>query len=266
MAIGGSRTDSQLDDLNVVKATMMSSKPCGLTPIVPHLIEIFSELKKKAHQLRNKGQKAAIIIATDGLPTTSDGMMGTLAKDEFINALRAFQGMPVWIVIRLCTNDEHVVKFYNEIDCNVELSIEVIDDFYGEAGEVEAVNSWLCYSLPLHRCREFGFHDSLLDLVDERSLTKTELRAFCALIFDVSLHDLPDPEVDYEKFKFVLEDLLQKELMQYNPRKHKMTRLIDLDELDRSYAPHLYFSRLFLRFILKAICFTLLLYLLIVFV
>ena len=60
-----------------------------------HLLEIHGKLKAIASNLRNKGQKAVVVIATDGLPTTVDGKMGTRAKEEFVHCLRLFQALPV---------------------------------------------------------------------------------------------------------------------------------------------------------------------------
>ena len=61
--------------------------------------------------------------------------------------------------------------------------MDVLDDFVGEAEEVYEHNKWLNYALPLHRMREMGFHDRVFDMLDERTLTKSELRDFFRLLF-----------------------------------------------------------------------------------
>lgn len=212
-----------------------------------HLLEIHGKLKAIASNLRNKGQKAVVVIATDGLPTTVDGKMGTRAKEEFVHCLRLFQALPVWIVVRLCTNDQAVVEFYNNLDHEVELSVEVIDDFQSEAQEARSHNKWLCYSLPLHRCREFGFHDPLFDIIDERSLTKIELRLFCATLFDKSYIDIPDPENYWSQFIKVIRFLQRDETKQYNPVKRCMTPWIDFNELEKHYNPWSYNTYAFVK-------------------
>ena len=75
------------------------------------------------------------------------------------------EGLPVWVVIRLCTNEKKVTEFYNQIDEVLEFNLEVLDDYLDEAKEVHKHNKWLNYALPMHRCRELGYHDRLFDLL-----------------------------------------------------------------------------------------------------
>ena len=215
-----------------------------------HLLEVHGNIKVIAPTLRNKGQKAVIIIATDGLPTSADGRMGQISNEEFANCLRLFQLLPVLIVIRLCTNDQKVVDFYNSLDQDVELQIEVIDDFQSEAIEIERHNKWLCYSLTLHRCREFGFHDPLFDAIDERALTIRELRFFIALLFNISYEDIPDPENRWTSFVDMIQKLQRDEMKQYNSRKRSMTTWIDLNELQKVFNPWFYYTLFILKVVL----------------
>ena len=48
--------------------------------------------------------------------------------------MRAHQ---VWLVVRLCTDEDQVVEYWNEIDEHLEKEIDVIDDHAGEAAEVK---------------------------------------------------------------------------------------------------------------------------------
>lgn len=137
------------DAIRVVR----SVQPMGCTPLSQHIRDIHKEITALRPYLQGTGQRVAVIIATDGLPTDDQGMGGHGPQREFVSTLRMLEGLPVWVVIRLCTDEESVTEFYNNLDAELELSMEVLDDFVGEAGEVQQMNRWLNYGLPLHRIR-----------------------------------------------------------------------------------------------------------------
>lgn len=98
------------------------------------------------------------------------------------------------------------------MDEQLELSMDVLDDFCGEAQEVHEHNKWLNYALPIHRLRELGFHHRVFDMIDERQLTKGELRSLCVLLFGQANFDgVPDPAVDWKGFFKEVEKMLGKE-------------------------------------------------------
>ena len=116
----------------------------------------------------------------------------------------------------------------------MELSLEVIDDFTGEAEEIYEHNRWLNYALPLHRIREMGFNHKLFDLLDERALTKDELLSFFALIFG-EFDGIPDPQIDWKGFVNHITTAVNQERRQWNPIKKKMMPWIDMKELSKKY-------------------------------
>jgi hypothetical protein len=42
----------------------------------------------------------------------------------------------VLVILRLCTSEEKVVNYWNNIDQQLELDIDVLDDQYGDAKQV----------------------------------------------------------------------------------------------------------------------------------
>jgi hypothetical protein len=108
--------------------------PGGCTPLTEHILEIYTEVFEMLPELRRTGQKVAIILATvsfyhaarqltdsscptifthtysfispsiqDGLPSNKQGFSGAYQQNEFVEKLRLLEGLPVWVVIRLCT-------------------------------------------------------------------------------------------------------------------------------------------------------------------
>ncbi len=65
----------------------------------------------------------------------------------------------MWVVLRLCTSEERVIKYWNDIDKELELELDVIDDMIAEATEIQKFNRWLTYGEPLHRFEDL--HDSI---------------------------------------------------------------------------------------------------------
>mmetsp|Transcript_3682 Transcript_3682/g.7857 ORF Transcript_3682/g.7857 Transcript_3682/m.7857 type:complete len:458 (-) Transcript_3682:222-1595(-) len=224
------------EDIGIAAETMRRAKPGGVTPLTRHIWEIQQSVEDMAPQLNQLGKKIVVVLATDGLPTDEQGYGGEYITNEFIRALRSLEGLPVWLVVRLCTDEEPVTRFYNNLDGQLELSLEVLDDFIGEAHEVYRHNKWLNYALPMHRCRELGYHDRLFDLIDERPLTKGEIRDFCALLFGVDAVDgIPDPGADWKGFLGAIQQLLKGEKLQWNPIKKKMMPWVSVKALNQRY-------------------------------
>ena len=131
-----------------------------------------AQIRAAEAELRANGQKACVIIATDG--ESSDG--------NIAEAMAPLKNLPVWVVVRLCTDEENIVQYWNNIDEQLELSMDVLDDFPGEAQEVHAKNPWLTYGEPIQRLREFGIAIKELDLLDEAALSPDQVRQVCKIM------------------------------------------------------------------------------------
>ncbi|CAJ1953439.1 unnamed protein product [Cylindrotheca closterium] len=226
----GNDVESELRNARMV---INRTKPDGVTPLTRHIFEIHSEIRSMLPELHRTGRKVAVVIATDGLPTDDQGNGGEEITHEFVRALRGLEGLPIWLVIRLCTDEDDVTDFYNNLDGKLELSLEVLDDFMGEAKEVSKKNPWLNYAIPMHRCRELGYHDRLFDLIDERPLTKGELRDFCVLLFGTQYEEIPDPLSAWKEFISYVESRLRKEKDQWSPIKKKLIPWINVKKLKK---------------------------------
>ena len=172
-------------------------------------------------------QHAVLTIITDGLPTDGD-----LAE-----AMRPLSRLPVWVVVRLCTDDGEVVQFWSGLDAVVELEVDVLDDLAGEAAECAACNRWLTYAPELHRLREWGVHLKLLDLLDERRLAPVEARDLCALILGGG--PLPHPEADAAGFFAAVAERQRGLRLPYNPVRGRAHPWIDERRLRASVSGRL---------------------------
>lgn len=231
-----SASSSIKEDVETAKGIISRAEPRGVTPLTQHILEIRRRIESVESTLRSNGHQAVIVLATDGLPSNQVGESPEYVKQEFIRALKSLQSLPVWVVVRLCTDNSDVVDFFNSLDAVLELPLEVIDDFMGEAKEIQRVNKWLNYALPLHRCREMGYNHRIFDLLDERVLNKDELRQFLTLLFGrTAMENAPDPAVDWSGFASVVARAVQAEGKQWNPSTKKLDYWIDLKQLDKTY-------------------------------
>jgi hypothetical protein len=152
----------------------MQEPPQGATPICRHLKEICNKIIEANEGLTpDKYKKSVLVIATDGEP--SDGVLS-----EYLAPLIDY---PVWIVVRLCTDTEPVVNYWNTQDKELEMEMDMIDDYISESRGVYKYNKWLSYGEPLHRLREWGFSTvKELDFLDENTLTHTQMHVIMNLL------------------------------------------------------------------------------------
>jgi hypothetical protein len=226
------------EELLSLRNTLHSTTPGGVTPLTQHLQHVYTRVSSMLPSLRREGQRVVVVLATDGVPTDELGQAGRGVDTDFERALQRLQELPVWLVVRLCTNDNAVVQYYQSLDDRLEWNLEVLDDFVDEAKEVYRYNPWLNYALPLHRCREWGFPNRLLDSLDEKSLTLEEMREFLQLLFCETLfEDSPDPALDWNEFVMCVSRMVDREERPWNPIKKKPTPWIDVRQLERCYGP-----------------------------
>lgn len=236
-SVSGENSVLSLDEeVALAVRTIQLTEPAGVTPLTQHLNVVGERIRLLEPTLKRQGQKAVVVIATDGLPSDETGKSNESIKKEFVSALRRLQVLPVWVVVRLCTDDNSVVDYYNDLDKVLELPIECIDDFSGEAKEVSAVNKWLNYALPLHRCREMGYQHRIFDLLDERTLNKDELRELVVLLFgEAAFRNAPDAHSDWKGFCTVLEHVVKSERNEWNCNTFRLSPWIDMKQLHKTY-------------------------------
>ena len=225
-------------DFSNAHTTLQRAYPSGPTPLAKHVTQIRNMIAPMAAQLQREGKTISVILATDGLPSDENGNEGHIILNQFVQSLKSLEGLPVWVVVRLCTDDEKVVDFYNSIDYQLNLPYDVLDDFFGEALEVYLRNPWLNYALPLHRLRELGFAFPVLDNLDEHALSYQHLHQLCQILFQQG-RTLPDPAGDWVTFLRALSSLMAREQFHFNPITKRLEPWIDLSRLHLVYGRNL---------------------------
>ena len=114
-------------------------------------------------------------ILTDGIPN---------CKLRFENRLKNLsKNYNIFLVINLCTDDEDIIDYYNDLDKTIgnELSgMDVIDDLETEQKEVMcAGNNFITYSNEIHICRMAGCYSIISDLLDEEPLKLFYINKLC---------------------------------------------------------------------------------------
>ena len=204
-----------------------SEDPAGQTPLCYHVRGVVDAIRTIEDSLRKKGQRAAVIICSDGESTDGD----------VASALKPLEDLPALAVVRLCTNDKPVCDYWDGIDRKLELEMDVIADITEEATQVYQYNPWLTFSLPMHRMREFGASSKDMDLIDERLLSPEQMLSVVSVVLmDGNKNTLPHPEVSWPSFKAAVLNSTAADV--FDPRMKVVCRPVNLQKLQNDYGPN----------------------------
>ena len=200
---------------------VMAGSPGWSTPLTEAVDQIRKQIAPVASRLRKHGKRAVVIIATDGVPDN---------PHTFVQSMQHLQSLPVHLIVRLCTDQSVVVDYWSQLDKQLEAPLDQLDDVRGEAREMGWHNSWLTAGQPLHLARTFGLRHPLFDLIDERRLLPSEVKAFCELI--LGCKPLPEPEIDRQAFLEALKPAIADAGEIFDPRSGKMKPWVDVPALE----------------------------------
>lgn len=222
--------------LAALERVLGATRPHGATPLAERLKNIQLRIQKSHRELLRQGSRFVVVVATDGLPTSTwQHVPSEAAKAELVEILRKLTlELPVFVVIRLCTDEDSVVDYYNRIDEEEELPLEVIDDILGEATELASNgNGWLTYSPLVHTLREGGTFVKLFDLLDERKLTPLEVRLLAGHLLQRE-DEAPLPLGDAREFCRQAERRLAQLPLVFDPIRQRIAPCIDVRQLRRA--------------------------------
>eukprot|EP00451_Oxyrrhis_marina_P020446 CAMPEP_0204338436 /NCGR_PEP_ID=MMETSP0469-20131031/21052_1 /ASSEMBLY_ACC=CAM_ASM_000384 /TAXON_ID=2969 /ORGANISM="Oxyrrhis marina" /LENGTH=394 /DNA_ID=CAMNT_0051322615 /DNA_START=19 /DNA_END=1203 /DNA_ORIENTATION=- len=221
------------DQIAGLKRMLDANGPRGVTPITARVQEIHQRIKQEFQDLTRQGQFVFLNLCTDGMPTSPmSGQSSPKDQADMCEALRHLcTDLPVQLVIRLCTDDDATVAYYNKVDEDMELPLDILDDMRGEAKEIAAAgNGWFSYTPLLHRIREAGTMCKLLDLLDERQLNPVEVKKLVQLLCD-SPKPLPNDNAQFVK---ELRDVIGKSRQVFDARAGRMQNFVDLNGVKRA--------------------------------
>merc|ERR1712217_248897 len=193
-----------------------------------------TQLRQRLLREHLDGRRIMLSIITDGLPSPSGTHCTPRDKQDFIDELRAFAAaFNSFIVIRLATDDNDTVNYYNTIDGELELPLDILDDLKGEAIEIyQNGNGWFAYTPIIHRIREGGSMEKMFDLLDERPFTVAEIASFLEMLLRVP-GDPPFPR-DAKKLYEQMQRLVPMASPVYNGRLERMTLPVDMKLLQKA--------------------------------
>jgi len=220
LAIVDAKRGPVQEQLAALEQMLQRTRPNGATPLNERLREIHHRLQFAHSDLVPLGLRSVVVVATDGLLSSSgSNLPSDQAKKEVVQTLRRLTSeLPVFVVIRLATDDDSTTAYYNEIDAEEELPLEVIDDIIGEAQEAaENGNGWLTYSPMVHMIREGGTFIRLFDALDERQLVPLEARELASYMLQRDGKEQPLPSGLGADVCYAVENCLQHLPQVYDP-------------------------------------------------
>jgi hypothetical protein len=200
--------------------SIIYSSPTGATPMCALINRICRDILKKINEEPEFCDQVAVTFLVDG--ESDDG--------DISSAMRNFIDLPipVSVVVRLCTDNEAICKYWNRIDENLELPVDVLDDLAGEATEIFKLNPEIVYTDKLHKARTWGDLPLSFDLLDEKKLSMSDLDVIIKYILP-ELEGNPNPILDSQGYVDFLASIPIPEV--YDIRLRRMMPCINIQAL-----------------------------------
>mmetsp|Transcript_11546 Transcript_11546/g.28447 ORF Transcript_11546/g.28447 Transcript_11546/m.28447 type:complete len:1057 (-) Transcript_11546:58-3228(-) len=227
-------------EMSRLRTIMTSSVPSSSSnPLTQYVRSVQRGIARESSRLNSHGKHATLVFCTQGIPTDERGGMDQEVMRALRRDLEKLSELPVRFVFRLCTVNEKVVDIYNTIDAQMDFC-DVLDDYWGEALEVQLHNPWLTYGIGIHRLREAGLAWGLMTDLDRRPLSLDEIHQFCKLFFigenngGMTTDHLPHPR-NWMSFVRVLTRILKKHKPVWNPVLRRQSPWINISMLHSMY-------------------------------
>ena len=195
----------------------------GNTPLDIITNKVKTSLNKFINSSDYKSTPICYNIITDGNPNN---------KPLFENELRILaNNYNIFLTINLCTDDDSIIDYYNDLDTKIgnEIGgIDVIDDILGEQKEIISMgNNFFTYSNEIHICRMAGCNYVVADLLDE-----TKLSIYHTNTLVKNLLNLPKDTPHWTNRVAYIKKVKELNKSVYNLYYRKKTDLINVRKLD----------------------------------
>ena len=240
VGVSASKHYSSKEEVERLRNLLNKTRPNGLTsPLYLHMKQLFPSIQQLVPILDQTHKRITLCVCTDSIPTDEDGEEHPGMIQEFLVTLQQLVNWPVQVVIRLSTDEERVVQFYQNLfaeHTNLANHLQVLDDYVSECYQVQKHNPWLHYGYPLHLCREEGIRISVLEALSVRPLLPIELCQLVSLIFGVIIpRETHDPEGHFAEFRKLVVSLNRDAIPLWNPLKKKFVPWIDVKKMDKMH-------------------------------
>ena len=219
--------DPQVDNidekLNILENVLLPDTNIrGNTPLdilTKYLIDSLKDISKKYNI---DGLPICYNIITDGEPNY---------KTLFEKNLKILASTNnIFLTINLCTDEDHIVEYYNDLDIKIgnEMSgMDVLDDFEAEQLEIiNAGNTFITYTHDIHLARMAGCNSKEADLLDEELLKPSEAYQIVKQVLKIK--NCPH-WTDTNNF---INHIKQYNKKVYDYRSSKMVNLINISSLE----------------------------------
>lgn len=152
--------------------SLMDEVPRGETPICKQIKAVVEQVKAIEAELLSTGSIVLLVILTDGIST--DG--------NIVDALRALEGLPVQIIVRVSSDESDTIEYWHDVNANIDIDTVVLDELECEGTQIFDNNSWLAYGDALHRAREYGVTLPAMDNVDYCQLSKPHIKVIIQML------------------------------------------------------------------------------------
>ena len=149
--------------------------------------KIITDITEKADISYNKNKKSHVVITSDSeLNSNVINILHDLIKRSYIH-----------ITIRLCTDDSRMIDYWQSMNEYFGYKLYILDNINVKKNKILSYNPWFIYTEKMQRVFECGKLINLFQLLDEKTLSISEIHQFSEFLTGKIL---PNPQNNFNEF------------------------------------------------------------------